>query len=689
MQRTNHLQGIIRFTQRHLLTCLLILFSTLALLLGAEMGNSVWAHSPATSPATDAMPLLQEQEKEPTGLIPLPQGAKEDNPIALAAYTADLYYTSQGDPNAVRVVVRVRLINTSREKKASITLNLTGRTNEGTPIAPLLATTGTDPAQATVYPYPSLSRTLSPDERVWITFVYTDTLPQRPWIAYRYDVHRLQSWPREVGSVRITAHITPSLPSDALLLSIPHFTRFNGRILEWQWEGKTPSTPIRILFLRPDVAQRIHELRTRSQAGDAEATYALAQELTDWLTSAPSPNPVWQTFYPEALALWSRWAREHPDDPEPWRQMARLYWARARLSDNPEAYEGLLLDALENAWQRGARDATIRVQLAKTTRARIDRLRREKRWKEALNQLSRLADILGPAGEREIQHIREQIALDWARERMKAGDIAGMQEALRVGWGEAVLSYFRPHLPGIRYARVDVSTEEQVRRVVIHVLLEPNTSPSAIDAWDTWVTAARAALPEGTVEEQRIGERATFTATLAFTTPDELKELQHRLVDAMPDLPEWAPLQDALTPRHIVYRRTHRWWGNEIRWEEELSLISARQQVDNVLSTLQVGAFTPLPPDVPPELVQVRELLRQQDVKAWQELRDAFRAVYTLRWTKGWGPPTGARAVLQLGEEGILRAHRKTYDYPRLSLFALGLLLAWTGFTLFLWYKGT
>ncbi len=667
------------------LSWLLPVFLLIGCLVGSDRVAPLYAQTLAT-------PLPQDAGQSMVGLIPTPIQLPDNSPITLAAYTADIYYGPHQDEqnkDTLRVVVRVRLLNNSKQEPATVTLTLGGYTNKGTPISPILAASGTDTAGATPYPHATLSRTLRPNERIWLTFVYTDTVAHAAWISYRYDVDALRAWPNPVGSVRVTFHLDPPLAHDALLSVAPHPARFNGQVLEWQWEGHTPSTAIRVLFLRASHWQRVADLRQRTRAGDARAVFELAQLLTAWLVDAPAPEAVWKTFYPEALALWSRWAREHPNDPEPWRQLARLYRERARRSDAPEAYQGLLLDALENAWKRGARDATIRVALAKATLERIEHMRQEKRWRLALDQLQHLREIVGPSGEQEVQHVRELVALDWAQDRMRVGDIAGMREALQAGWGKAILGYFRPHLPGFRYARVDVTTTEHQREIVIHALLEPEASPSPLDAWETWITATRAVLPAGAVASHKEGHRVTVTATLPFTSPEELRDWQNRLVDAMPDLPEWSPLRDALTPRPLVYRRDLHIWGERRAWEERVSLLSARQNIDNVLSTLQVSAFTPLPPDVPQALMQVRRILRDRDVKAWQDMRDSFRAVYTLRWQGEWGAPASARVVLQLGQENVLRLRQTRYAPYRIALLGVGILLGWTVLTLGLWYVGT
>jgi len=667
MQRTNH--------RGHMYIQALKILLLLTVLLGdLWLPGKVWA-----------APLTEEGESTPiVGLIPRPISPEPDTPVELSAFTVDATYDAN-HPDIMHMVVRVKLHNTSRTETHAVTLDVRGYTNQHLPISPLLATEGKDPARATVYPHPSLTRTLRPEQRLWLTFVYTDTVGNAPWVMFEYHIDKLQAWPTPVRSARVTIHSTPPLEQGALLEVSPPLSRNNGRALEWQWDGRTPSEPLRVFFIAPHHWQRIQQLREGVNQGDEEARRELAEWLTQWLTQPETPPPVWQAFYPEVVALWTQEASAHPDDPTPYRILAQLYRDRAQYSDNPDAYQSLILDALEKAWDRGARDATIRVALAKATREHIQRLRREKRWSEALKQLQHLRSILGPTGEREIQHLREQIALDWVKDRLAVHDQEGVLNALQAGWGDTILNYFRPHLPAFHYADVRVHTTQNRREITLSVFLNEPTPPTFEEDWNTWLKTLPTALPEAEIQHHSLGPQRTVTVTFPFATASDITEAQHMLTDSMPDLPEWAPLKDALSPQELVFTRTPRMWGYRMNWQETLSLTQARQRLDEVATDLRVSAQTPLPPDFPEILGEVRQAFREQDIRAWQAYRDAFHAVYTITWEEGWGPPAGSRLVLRTGETGTLHVAREVV-YPRQAYVLGGLLfLAWTGLSWGLW----
>ncbi len=626
---------------------------------------------------------LTAQTTPPVGLVLRPL---DKSSIVLNAYTVDVHLdTRAGGGSEVTFVVRARLHNPSTTKPAVISLNTRGRHPDGTPIQNLQFAVGQNEDVARPFSNDHLTRTLQPDERLWLTFVYTETVPASPWMSLHYDLNALRAWPHTVGSVRFTLHIPSSLPRAAFLQVSPDPSRFDSQRLEWQWEELTPRVPVRVLFLLPQTWQRISTLRSRSQSGDMAATEALAKLLHKMVVSKGSPPQVVNWAYPEALGLWARLTEEKPNDPAPWRVMATLYARRAQIKQDPETYRSLILNALENAWKRGDRDPTIRQELASVVRSQVDHLRGEGRWQEALQQLDALSNLLGPSGEMEIKKLREQIALAWVQERLQARDKQGVRKALVAGWGSMILNYFQAQLPSFRYLQLDVHTEEHQRQIIVSAILEPGATPSPAETWHTWLQALRAAAPEAQIIDNHLGNTVVMTARIPFQSASQLRDVEFRLASTVPTLPEWELLRDALSPTRLEQPRQVTFWGERVGWLERVDLSKARQDLDNAMTTLQALSHSALPREFPHELVQVRETLRHEDIAAWQALRDTERVTYVLRWDKGWGPPLARRWQLQSGDRALMQASRIRIDPLRAGTIGGALLLLWTALTLILW----
>lgn len=629
-----------------------------------------------------AAPLVLEDDL-PIGLVPRPQG---DTKVALTAYTVDLTFEEKDNSPHFTVVVKTRLHNPSTVNSASIVLDLRGKTNTGAPISGLRLAEGQDATAAVPYAETSYIRTLRPDERMWLTFVYTDELSDIPWSKFQYNLDALNAWQTTVGSVRFTFHLPQGLTHTAFLRVAPDPSRFDTQRLEWQWEELTPQVPIDILFIRPQIWQYIETLRHQIMAGTSQATETLAQLLSDIIMKEGAPEEAVDVFYPEALALWTKIARERPQDPQPWRMLANLYALRAAREADPETYRSLIINALENAWQRGDRSDYVRTQLATVVRSQLEHLVEQQRWQEALEESDYLRDLLGPTGEDEVKRLRQKIALAWAQNLLRRGDENGIREALIAGWGPAVVSYFLPQRPSFAYLHLDIQTRERNRTVVITTTFDPHASPSPKEGWTTWIRAMQRAVPRITATQEDVGNSTVLTLTIPFVNASDLQDAQRRIVDTVPSLPEWAFIRDALSPVRLQYEQTNTLWGKRIVWEEEVDSTTSRQTLDEVISTLKATTQTPLLAEYPQELSDIRKALRQGDIRAWEELRDTARATYNLEWSEGLGPPSAHRWQLKTGEQTIMRASRTVIEPGRAILLAGALLLFWTGLTLLLWH---
>ena len=634
----------------------------------------VWALvQPSTARAAQPLPPFPD-------LIIVPEG---DTRVLLNAFVVDATLDEGNNAPQWRVVVRIRLHNPSRKEKDTVRLALS--TNAGRLPQDLRFAVGRDERQATNFEGNTIERTLAPDERLWLTFVYTVPAGEHPWTHFYFGVNRLSKWPTTVGSVRVSVHMPRQLDREAFLLIRPDTTAYNGLLVEWQWEERVPPLPTETLLIRPSVWEDIHDLRSAAANGDEDATERLARMLTDMVTMAATPRLVVEHFYPEALAMWSTLADLRPEDPRPWREMATLYEARAQVEGVNGPYTALILAALEEAWARGDRDMVTRQHLADVIRQQVETLLAAGQYRDAMSTADRLREVLGPDAEEEALRLRYRAALAWAQARAAEGDRKGMITALNAGWGEAVSSYFLPQQPSLRYLRVEIVTQEQAREITITAALDPTAQPNPQETWDTFVRLLRASFPNDEISTTQEGSRVRARVRIPFGTADDLLKGQKRLVEVVPDMAEWALVRAALSPVRLETTRTRTLWGWRREWREEVDLSPARAALDDVIARLRVSLVTAPSPDFPQELVPLLQQQREQDLLAWQRLLDEMSAVYVLRWEAPPGPPLARRWRLAVGEHIIMQGERLSPDLTRIAILAGIALVAWTAISLGLW----
>ncbi len=606
-----------------------------------------------------------------------------NTPVLVNAFTVDATLLEAEAGARWEIITRIRLHNPSPTEPATIRLRLTLTPDMPLP-ADLRMTVGRDENEAQPFTAPTYEHILQPDARVWLTFVYTTPLRPHPWTRFHYGIHRLQAWPKVVGSVRVSVHLPSQLPREAFLHISPKTTAYNGRLVEWQWEERTPPVPVEVLLVRPTVWKAIAEWRAQGARGDLIAQARLARLLTDMVTANAAPPEVVDAFYPEALGLWTALAERRPDDPQPWEEMAALYELQAKRGD-ADAYTALALAALEEAWARGGRSEVARAHLAEIMRDQMRRLITAARWQEALITVQRLGDVLGPGSEQEVMELRREVALAWAQAQAAEGNREGMLEAIALGWGENVLGYFVPRYPSLRYLTVEVTTEERARTVVITAALAPGARPAPRETWESFVRALRAAVLSGQVEVEQKGNLVRAVVRVPFADPQELRAALARLAGVVPDQPEWALVRAALSPLHLERRQRLTLWSKETHWQEEVDLTPAQRDIDEAVRGLRTAVVAPVPSDFPDVLVPLLRQQREEDLLAWQDLRDKMAAVYILRWDDPPGPPLHRRWHLAPGEHVVMQARRVQPAMPRLAVLGGALVFAWTVLSLVLW----
>ncbi len=633
-------------------------------------------------PGQLAHPVPPEAPATFPDLVPIPEG---ETKVLVNAFTVDATLIETEEGATWEIITRLRLYNSSPTEPASVRLSLSTSPNTPFP-TDLRMAEGREAARAVPFTAKTYQRMLQPDQRLWLTFAYTVPVRDKSWTWFHYGVDRLQQWPTVVGSVRVSLHLPFQLSRSAFLLISPETTSYNGLLVEWQWEERVPPVPTDVLLVRPAVWRKIETLRAEHAAGDLTATARLARILTDMAVAEDAPTQVVDAFYPEALGLWADVAERRADDPQPWREMAALYEARGRRSGEQDTYSALALAALEEAWARGDRDEVTRRHLADVIRQQVEHLIAEARWQDALSALGRLQEIVGDGGTAEAVSLRRQIALAWAQERAQAGDREGLMQALAVGWDEAVVSYFLPRQPPIRYLTVEVTTGENTRNITITAALDPTARPDPRETWETFTRLLRAALPDGDVETENQGSLVRVRARITFADAEDLLTAQRRIAGVVPDRPEWSLVRAALSPARLEMSRVATIWGWRYVWKEEVDFTPVRSTLDEMIVGLRAALAAPPSPDFPEELVPLLKAQRESDLLAWQGLRDEMAAVYVLRWDDPPGPPLARRWQLSPGEHIIMQGERPRLDIPRVVMLLGALLLGWTLVTLALWW---
>ncbi len=623
-------------------------------------------------------------QEDPPGWIPLP-GPEHDPAVMLQAFAVDLFVEERDPQPVLKVIVRFRLLNTGTTEPAQAQLMWTGTAQNGGTLPPLRLGIGTDPSAAQPYAETTFTRELRPDERLWLTLTYTETLPATPWTALVYSVERLHEWPVTVGSVRVTLHLPQLLDQRAMLSVAPDPSRYDGEVWEWQWENVVPPQAVSVLFIRPEWWARLETWRAQVQEGDITTATRLARVLTQGVLDPQAPEAVANAFYPEALALWTQIAEARPDDPEPWRQMANLYAAQAATSPQADAYRSLMVAALEAAWRRGDRDAALQAELADAVEAQARSYANARRWEEAWQQVAVLDDLLGTTAQERVRTLRRDIALAWALDRLEAGDEAGFQEAIASGWGESMLGFFLPQRPALRYVGVDVMTTDITRTITLMVTLDPQTRPSTEEMWAAVEEWLRTQIPEGRVVTQREGYTMMARLTFAYTSPSDILRIQERIVEGLPETPAWALVRAALQPQLLRTSTDPKWWGTQQHWQEVVNLGPARRALDEAISQVDMSLTLAANADLPAALVPILRQRREEDRQAWVALRDYSDVVFRYRWQRSLFPPLYRRWHLNAGEQALMAMSWAKVVPSRLAGLGVLVLLGWTVGTWGLW----
>lgn len=617
------------------------------------------------------------------GLIPLP-ARDHDKAVILQALAVDLYF-SDGEEPALRTEVRFRLQNTEKTRAARAHVQWVGVRQDGGALPPMALALGTDVQAAEPYSQPTFEHTLAPDERLWVSLVYTEPLPVAMWTHLRYGVSQLAAWPGGVGSVRVTLHFEDFLPQEAMLAVVPEPDRYNGQVWDWQWDAVVPEEDVDVTFVRPRAWAEVEKLRQEARGGDVAAAITLARQLTEAVVDPQTPTVVAETFYPEAVALWTEVAKARPHDPEPWLQLAALYGAQAATAEDAEMYQALRVAALKAAWDRGARDQVPREELAAAIAAQARRYAERQLWPEAFAQVDTLRDVLGPEGEAQVQALRQEIALAWALDSARSGDEQAFQEAIRTGWGDAALGYFLPQRPPLRYVGVEVETTDTLRRITLTLTLDPSVTPDPERDWQALVAYVASRVPEVVQTTNRQGQTAQAVWTFRYRTPGDIRRVQEQLVAGMPDAPAWSLARAALQPPTVEHQARATWWGEWHAWQEEVDLTAPRQALDQAIQNVDVS-LAAVPADALPDaLWPLLRAQREEDKAAWEALRDYSDVVFRYRWSRGLLPPLSRRWQLGAGERAAMVVTWPVVLPERVVGAALFVLLAWTGVTWALW----
>ena len=235
---------------------------------------------------------------------------------------------------------------------------------------------------------------------------YTLPLDGQHLLLWQWDATGLEAW-GPMTSARVELRLPRDVPEDALLVMEPPVDGFDGRTLHWEYEEPPALEPFQVWLVSPTTWAQAETLRSD---GDHLALAALYRDLGAEAErlDAPYPDP-----YPRILGEVQQAIRQD-SSPEPRLALAELYLERAgALPELERNYRLLAAEALVDALEAGAQDATIRRQLAEIYVYLAQQTRQEGNPEKALHYIGLAAEhstdgVIGDA------MTLEEIMLDWA-----------------------------------------------------------------------------------------------------------------------------------------------------------------------------------------------------------------------------------------------------------------------------------
>ena len=237
-------------------------------------------------------------------------------------------------------------------------------------------------------------------------------------------------------------------------------------------------------------------------------------------------------------------------------------------------------------------------------------------------------------------------SLRLAQSAAAAGDVDGAREIVTQAFGADALALPGARPPRITQSLLRVSNSRGLRALSIQFVdARRGEAATALAQETTTALATRAAV---------VTAGPTLTITLPYDDAADLLAAQDRLAAALPDLPELALLEAALTTRHLDWPLTEGRVTLENGYRERVDLRPVMRAWDAEAEKLEAAAREAEATGQP--LDQVRAAIWRSDARLWLDLSALSRAIYTARVDEvGAGPDWIVARAHQFYEEGSLR----------------------------------
>jgi hypothetical protein len=398
--------------------------------------------------AQDPMPQVSLVPEGPLGTL------------ELASLTVDTQVQCDETGCQFLVEEEYRISNSSRTEAATATLRLEP---EGTDIVPQVQL---DPGVAVGSDRWTVD--LPANSSAIALLRYTWTSNATNLLHYQWDPGPALAW-RIPGSVRLTLVLPDDVSDDIFLTREPEGFTFDGRTLEWSYEGQLPVHPHGTWMLSPAAWA---QLTTLEQAADIPTQVALLRSLREEAKAqqAPYPDP-WSRILGLLLQ-----AIERSPSPESYLALADQYQQRFTETEDNN-YRLLAIETLEQAIETGHSDDAVRTGLAAMYTDMAAWAAQSGDASRALAYLT-AANRASPETAPVDSELRDVLILTQAVDLAARGKVADSLLQLGDQLAPAVQDALYRYAPPVRAARTDINRDETSRGATYTLLLYPPVAGS-------------------------------------------------------------------------------------------------------------------------------------------------------------------------------------------------------------------
>lgn len=440
--------------------------------------------------------------------------------------------------------------------------------------------------------------TLEPDEKKTVTTDFVQDLGDSLFPRFTYGILVGNRWKNAVGSARITVKMPSTTTNEQFVALDPTLPTFDGQRVTWLWTNLNPDADPGITLIRPStwqslLAQRALVVQNPEDAGARLQLGLIYKEL------ASVESPRRDNWLSQAVAEFEMAARLEPDNVRAVRLLAELYEQRAGAPNGPRdaSYVTLAMDH----WQKliGTRaDADARKQLGEDSFFLALDARARGEFERAL-KLFQDARTFAPDGagplytpERLVNEL-QATRVAAARAEVDKGNITSALTYARAAYGDNFEEGFGDYLSAVMLNRATISTTLGERRIQLRLVAYPAKS----DASTKEVLAVASAMNASGVAAAMLEEDEssyTLTLTIPFASDADLKDSLTKLVQAIPDRPDWALVRDVLSPASLDLKAEDDTFARRLFYREEVDLRPGQAKIQTVLNKMSadIGAWS-------------------------------------------------------------------------------------------------